>query len=366
MKFVCKRDDLNRAISIVQRAMPSKTTMNILEGIFVSATGGTLRLFCNDLVVYIESLVPADIQKEGELVFPGRLFSEIARKLPEGPVKIEAVNNSIKIESQNTLMTLQGMDASEYPKIPTNDGTHPLEIKQRVFKEMILQTNFAVAVDDSKPILTGELIEVQGDTVNMVALDGYRLAIRSEKLLKESTSASIVIPGRSLIEIAKLFEESDASASILIGDNLAIVDIGMSRIITRLLDGEYIKYKQVLPAEKATRVRVQSEELRSSVERASLLAREGRNNLIKIHIGDDKLTISANSEIGSVIEEVDVYMEGKELDIAFNARYLADVLKVINDEEILLDFNSSLSPCVVRPVSGDSFLYLIQPVRIYM
>jgi DNA polymerase-3 subunit beta len=200
----------------------------------------------------------------------------------------------------------------------------------------------------------------------MVALDGYRLAIRSEKLLKESTSASIVIPGRSLIEIAKLFEESDASASILIGDNLAIVDIGMSRIITRLLDGEYIKYKQVLPAEKATRVRVQSEELRSSVERASLLAREGRNNLIKIHIGDDKLTISANSEIGSVIEEVDVYMEGKELDIAFNARYLADVLKVINDEEILLDFNSSLSPCVVRPVSGDSFLYLIQPVRIYM
>ena len=248
MKFVCERDDLNKAIATVQRAMPSKTTMNILEGIYVSAKGGTLKLICSDLILCIESLIPADIKKEGAFVFPGRLFSEIVRKLPEGQVKIEVEkNNSVKIESQNTFMTLQGMDAAEYPKMAPSDDSRPLEIKQRDLKEMIMQTHFAVAADDSKPILTGELIEVDDDAVTMVALDGYRLAIRKEKLLKKSKPESFVIPGKSLMEIAKLFEENDASASISLSASQAIVDIGMSRIITRLLEGEYIKYKQVLP-----------------------------------------------------------------------------------------------------------------------
>jgi len=231
-------------------------------------------------------------------------------------------------------------------------------------KDMIRQAVFSVAADESKPILTGALIEVEDDDINLVALDGYRLALRREKLHRKHNSNRFVVPGRTLSETAKILSDEDSMISIYTGSNQALIDLGYTRIATRLLEGDFIKYRQILPQEHTTAATVSTLELLEGIERASLLAREG-NNLIKISVQENKFVITSNSEIGTAYEEIEVKMEGKQLDIAFNAKYFVDVLRNLDDEQIMLNFNTNISPCVVRPVEGERFLYLILPVRVF-
>ena len=364
MKLTCERDELILGVQTVQRAMPSKSTMAALEGVLLQAKDNLLRLTCSDAVLCIENAMPAMVQQPGSIILPGRLFAELVRKLPQGMVSIDTNGLSTHIACGQSKMTLQGIDASEYPELPQIVDARPLEVKQSDLKNMIQRTSFAVAQDETKPILQGELMEIEGDKITLVALDGYRLAMCTQTLMKADATVHFVVPGKTLSEIAKLFEDGDANASICYSASQAVVDMGATRITTRLLEGEYINYRQILPTERKTRVRIRTEELFDAVERASLMAREGRNNLIRLEVGESKLSITANSEIGNAFEEVPVYMEGRALNIAFNAKYLSDVLRVVKEDEILLDFISELSPCVIRPVEGDEFLYLVLPVRI--
>lgn len=365
MKFIAQRDDMIRGIAIAQRAMPARSTLSALEGIYMEAREGGVMFKCSDMVLCIETLIEAQVSEKGALVLPGRLFSDIVRKLPEGAVKVEMGDNQIRIECGTARMNLAGMDPSEFPQMPGVPESKPIEIDQGEFRDLVRGTLFAVAVDDTKPILTGGLLEVSGEGIAMVALDGYRLALRKGKLLKTADAKSFVMPSKSLSEIAKLFEENEASVSIYEGAGQALIDMGMTRITTRLLEGEYIKYGQILPSEHTTRVRAERQTLLECIERAALLAREGKTNLVKLKIKEDVMAVTANSEMGSIYEEVPVATEGKELDIAFNHRYLTDVLKAMDEEDITLDFMSALSPCVIRPSEGESFLYLVLPVRTY-
>ena len=311
MRITCQKEDLLQAMNTVQRAMPSKSPLPALEGVYVQAKDNQLRLVCSDLVLCIESSLPAMVSDAGEIVLPGKLFSELVRKLPEGTVTMDIHDLKANIACGQAKMTLQGMDAADYPEMPAMNQARPLEIKQGDLKSMIQKTSFAVAQDETKPILMGELMEIETDHVTLVALDGYRLAMCTQALEKENSApVRFVVPGKSLAEIAKLFEDSQANASISFSDTQAVVDMGSTKITTRLLEGEYINYRQILPADRKTRVRIRTADLYDAVERASLMAREGRNNLIRLEVGESKLSITANSELGNAFEEIPVDIDG--------------------------------------------------------
>ncbi len=365
MRFNCDKKDLIAGIGIVTKALSTRGTIPVLEGIYLEAAGGMIKLKCSDLAMSIESHIAATIEEEGSVVLPGRLFSEMAKRFPEGRLFFDCDSErSVKISCGHSQPTLQGMNAAEFPQMPKIPETGAIEISQNGFKEMIRQTVFAVAADETKPILTGVLIEVENDDIRLVALDGYRLAVRHEKLGRSYPSAQVVIPGRTLSEAAKIFADEDSKISIFSSKNQALIDMGFTRIATRLLEGDFIKYRQILPADHATSARVNRHELLESIDRASLLAREG-NNLIKMSVGEESILITSNSELGAAHEEVATKLEGRGLEIAFNAKYFSDVLKNLDADEVSLEFNTNISPCVVRPVEGDSFLYLILPVRVY-
>jgi DNA polymerase-3 subunit beta len=233
----------------------------------------------------------------------------------------------------------------------------------RQFVSMVNQTVFATSVSEDKPILTGILLECENNLMRMVALDGYRLAIRQENLSGNLAVQDVVVPAKSMREVAHIIPDDDTVVNLYASDKMIGVLCENVEIVTRVLQGDYVKYKSILPNEHATRLIVPRQSLLNSLERASILARQSKTNLVNLKIDKDILTITSDSEVGKVREEVGIRITGKNLDIAFNARYLLDVLKEVDDEEIVMDFNTSISPCVIHPIKGDSYLYLVLPVK---
>lgn len=365
MRFFIDNADLNAGISTVIKAMPTRTTISILEGIFIEAQKDSIKIKCSDLSLLIETYIPATVEEEGAAVLPGRLFSEMARKLPGESTLIYDSNDTVYIESGRTKTTLQASDAKQFPDMPSINGDKALVIKQNTLKEMIKQTIFATAQDDTKPILTGVLMEIADNVLTLVALDGYRLALRREALDSQTGDFSVVVPAKSLAEINRTLLDTDEETRLFFSKTHMLLDMGHTKLITRLLDGEFIRYKQILPDKHSTRVRLNRQELLEALERASLMAREGKSNLVKFSFSGETLTMSANSELGHINEEIRTEIIGNELDIAFNVRFFSDVLKNLDDEYLYLDMTSNISPCVVIPVQGDSFYYLILPVRLF-
>lgn len=368
MKFTCSQNKFMEVVSTVQKAVSGRTSMPILEGILIETKKDVLKVVATDLALGIETHMEANIIEEGSLVIPARLLAEILRKLPDAEMEVSSLhNNSVKITCLNSVVTIQGFAPDEYPALPEIDEDHPIEISSLLLTDMIQETIFAVAVDESRPILTGALLEISGKDAVMVCLDGYRLALRKGLLetAHQEQGIKAVIPGKSLTEIAKIVPKEDQNLSITVSNRHVLFDLGYTRIVSRILEGEYINYSQIIPEGYKTRVKADTKILASSIERASLIAREGKNNLIKLQIQDQKMIITSNSESGQICEEIPILLEGQELEIAFNSRYFMDMLKVIEDGEICLDFTTSVSPCVVRPLKGSQYTYLLLPVRIY-
>lgn len=366
MKFTCEQNKFLEVILTVQKAISGRTTMPIIEGILIEAQKDVLKFIGTDLELSIESFMEANILEEGSVVIPSRLLTEIVRKLPNAVMEISVLDNyNVKIICLNSIVTIQGFSSDEFPALPVVDEDQPIEINQLLLSDMVKDTIFAVAVDEARPILTGALLEVDGNNVNIVCLDGYRLAMRKGSIDAAHESNKVIIPGKSLSEVSKIIHDENQQVSITISNRHVLFDLGYTRIISRVLEGEYINYKQIIPEDYKTRVKVDTGILSSSIERASLIAREGKNNLIKLTVQDQKVIITSNSEAGQVYEEVPILLEGKELEIAFNARYFMDILKVVDDQEICLDFTTNVSPCVIRPIKGNQFTYLLLPVRIY-
>lgn len=365
MRFSCLQSHIMGAVSVVSRAMAGKSTLQLLEGIHIRAEGQELILKCMNMTLQIETRIIASVFEEGVIVLPGRLFSEVIRRLPPEELEVEVnESNAATISCGASRTTLQGLDAQEFPAMPSLQESVPITLPQNTLKDMIKKTVFATAHDETKPVLTGSLLQVEDDTMTMVALDGYRLALRKEKLNSRQPEQKVVLPAKSLNEIAKVLQdEGETQFSAMQG--YARFEIGDTCVISRLLEGEFIKYKQIIPQEYTTRVHVKSSVLFSSIERASLLAREGQNNLVKLSMSEDGISITSQSEMGNAYENVACDFEGKDLEIAFNAVYLLDVLRVLEEESVVLDFNSSVSPCVAHPLEDERFTYLILPVRIY-
>jgi len=363
MKFRVDAREMTAGLLSVIKALPVRTAMPSLEGIFIDAKEDGVHLKCSDLMLQKECILTGEVEEVGKTIVPGKLFTEIVRKLPDGEATFDISGKQIGIRCGRVSTSVQGLDFEEFPEMRFQGESFTVRMKREDCQELIQKTVFAVAQEDSKPILTGVLLEV-GEEVTAVATDAYQFAMRKLPLETAVKECSMVVPGKSLIEIARMMDETEEDAQLTFTRTHVKVDLGHTCLTARLLDGDYIKYKQILPKEHVTRVICDREELIRSIDRASLMAREGNNNII-MQFHDGRLTITANSFIGKIEEEMDVQIIGDNMEIAFNPKYCLNVLKNTDDEKICLEMLSGISPCVVRPISGDAYYYLIVPVRIY-
>ncbi len=363
MRFYIDAKELTAGVLSVGKALPSRSTMPILEGIFLEATREGLKLKCSDLMLQKECLLPATVEEEGNAIVPGKLFSEIVRKLPEAIAEINVTDKTMDIRCGRARTSLQCIEYETFPEMRFSGEQFTVKLDHDDCRDMINQTVFATAMDDSKPILTGVLLEI-GENINIVATDAYQFAMRTIPLKTPVPERAVVIPAKSMVEIARMMDEADGEVELTFTNLHVKVDLKQTCLTARLLEGDYIKYRQILPKDHKTRVLLDKKELMESIDRAQLMAREGNNNII-MKFGGGKLLLTANSVAGKIDEEMDVQMQGEDISIAFNPRYCMNVLKCIPDEKIYMDFTSGISPCVVKPAQQEGYYYLIVPVRIY-
>lgn len=367
MKFRCNQSALTKALNIVSKAVTTRTTIPILKGILLEVKeNGTLKMSASDLDITIEATIDVDEYVPGSVVVQSKLFGDIIRKLPSSEIYLESFGDNITIECMNSEFSIICSPGDEFPSIKNfEDENETISFDKNLLKEMIRKTSFAASVDESKGVITGLLMEMTADELVMVGIDGYRMAITREAMINMDEN-KVIISAKLMNEINKIIGDSsdEEEVNVIFGKTNALFIIGNIRIVVRLLEGEFIKYKDILPRDSKIEVTVNRNYLQDSIERASLLSKEGKNNLIKFAIRDDIITITSKSEEGNVREEVLASKTGDDLDIGFNAKYVLDVLKSIDDEEIKMMFNTSITPCVVKPLEGNKFDYLILPVRI--
>ncbi|HEY8348751.1 MAG TPA: DNA polymerase III subunit beta [Clostridia bacterium] len=368
MKIICSKEKLLEGINIVQKAVSAKTTLPILEGILVEA-GDQVKLTSNDLEIGIECIIEADVREEGAIVLNARMFGEIIRKFPDAEVLIEVrENNNVVIECENSMFEIRGLDAEGFPALPTLEKKDGIKISQRMLKDMIRQTIFAVSTDENRPMLTGSLFEYKDGKFTIVSIDGYRLAMRCFEPENENETVSaerkFVIPGKTLNEIAKILQPVDDDIYIYAAGNQILFDMGNCIMTSRLLEGEYLNYMSIFPKDHETKVRVNTKDLLSCFERASLvITSEERRYPVSLDITEEKIVITANTEAGNVREELKIDMEGKRLEISFYHKFFIEALRAIDNETIDIYFTTSLGPCTIKPLQGNDFAYLILPIR---
>lgn len=363
-EFHMFKTKLQEGISIVTKAITGKTTMPILEGIYIEANNEGLTLIGSDMDVSIETKVEATVTTAGKIVLDARLFGEIIRKLPNSDVKIEIADNDlIQVTCEKSVFNLVYMNPSDYPMLPTINEDLKVEVPQNLLKNMIKGTSFAIAQDEVRPILQGILFEVKDKQLNLVALDGYRLAIRNE-LLDIDNDIEVVIPGKTLNEVSKILEDNSDLVEITFTNNHILFNLKTTKVISRLLEGKFVNYNSLLPQEHKLIVNVKKQELQNGIERASLMAKDGNSNLIKLDVQEDILIITSNSQLGKVREEVAISLQGEGVQIAFNSRYLLDVLKSMEEDEIVMEMTSGITPCVIKGKNMNNSKYLVLPVRL--
>ncbi|MFA6309134.1 MAG: DNA polymerase III subunit beta [Clostridia bacterium] len=363
MKIICSKENLQNGINIVQKAVSTKTTLPILEGILLEAED-KFKMTGNDLEIGIECFVEADIKGRGAIVLNSKMLGDIVRKMPDSEVLIEAKeNNTVIIECENSHFELKGISSEGFPSIPEIKKENGFEISQNIIRDMVRQTIFAVSFDENRPVLTGEMIEFKEGEMVVVSIDGYRLALRKSKVEGIDVDINVVVPGKTLGEIIKILSDTDEKINIYTSENQILFDLGNCRVVSRLLDGDYLNYKSIIPPEFETKIKVKTEEILSSIERASIITMEDKRYPIKLVINTDNMIISSNTDTGANREEIHIDTEGNNLEIGFNPRYFIDALKVIEDEVVEISFTSNVGPCVIKPVNGEKFIYLILPIR---
>lgn len=329
----------------------------------LEAYNNKLKLTGTDLEISIETFLECDIIEEGSIVVNSRIFGDIIKKLPNAFVYIDVENNNINIKCENSEFNILGNPGEDYPDLPIVLERDSFVLPKDLFKGAIRQTVFATTQDETRPSLTGVLVEISDNIISFVALDGYRLALRKLPT-KSNLDLKIIIPGRCLNELNKILEDREEDITISAAPGHVIFNIGDTIVYSRLLEGQFFNYKDIIRKDHKTRVVVNRRDFQESLERASLLAKEEKANLIKLSILDNKILIKSNSEIGNVNERVLSNQNGDNLNIAFNSRYILEGIKVIDAEEIELSFMGSLNPCIITGVEDDNYTYLVLPVRL--
>lgn len=366
MKFSCEKALLQSAISVTSRAVSPKSSIPALEGILLEAKE-ELRLTGYNLETGIRTTVPADVQVQGTLVLGSRLFGEIIRKLPDDVVYFEAKGYMVHISCGMSEFNILAIDPEEFPELPTVEYQNTLILPQATLKSMISQSLFAVSDNEARPIHTGSLFEVEGDSLTMVSVDGYRLAMRKEKYTEKVglDTFSFVIPGSALSEVEKICGDVEESVSLIQGNRHLMFKIGNTMLVSRRLEGEFLAYKQAIPRNNSILIEGDTRALLSSIERVSLIISEKLKSPLRCIFDNHLLRISSKTGIGEANDQCVVDGDGEGLEIGFNNKYLLDALKHAPSDRVRIELSTSVSPCVIVPTEGEeNFLYMVLPVRL--
>lgn len=363
MKLLCKKSDLLQGVNIVLKAVPSKTTMDILECILIDASTNDIKFTANDMELGIETKIEGQIMENGIIAIDAKVFSDIIRKLPDNDVTI-TVDEDLKmtITCEKATFSILGRSGDDFSYLPFIEKDKHIEISQFTLKEIIRQTLFSVSDNDSNKLMTGELFEVSENELKVVALDGHRIAIRSIELKKEFDPVKVVVPGKTLNEVSKILTGgTEDNVKIFFTSNLIVFEFDQTIVVSRLIEGEYFKINQMLSSDYETKIEVNRQELLNCIDRSTLLIKEGNTKPIIINITDKHMELKMISSIGTMKEEMDIEKDGKDIMIGFNPKFLIDALRVIDDETVKIYLVNPKAPCFIRDDEGH-YTYLVLPV----
>lgn len=364
MKLVCKKANLLNGVQTVNKAVPGKTTMPILECILIDASKGEIKLTANDMELGIETVIEGDILEKGIIALDAKIFSEIVRKLPDNMITIETDNgfNTI-ITCEKAKFNIVGKSGEDFSYLPEIERENSVVISQFTLKEIIRQTIFSIADNDNNKMMTGELFEIKDNQLKVVSLDGHRISLRNIELKDSYDYIKVVVPGKTLNEISKILTgEADKDVVIYFTDKHILFEFDHTIVLSRLIEGDYFKIDQMLSNDYETKMKINKREFLNCIDRATLLVKEGEKKPIIMNITDGNMELKINSTVGSMNENIDVSKEGKDIMIGFNPKFLIDALKVIDDEEIDIYMVNPKAPCIIRD-HDSSYLYLILPVN---
>lgn len=364
MKIICSKSDLLKSVNIAVRAVPVRTTMPILECILIEAAAGDIKFTTNDMDMGIETHVKGIVDEPGTAAVDARIFSDIIRKLPDDDVIITADESlTIKIVCGRAKFTISGKSGDDFAFLPDVEKEEEITISQFTLKSIVQQTIFSTASNENNKLMTGELFEIKGDQLRVVAIDGHRIAIRRVELKNAYSDRRVVVPGKTLSEVTKILSgEIDDTVSLFFSKNHMVFEMPDTRIVTRLIEGEYFNVDQMISNDYETKVAVSRQFLLSCIDRATLFVKEGDKKPIIIEITDDVMKLSIDSPLGSMNEEIGIAKEGRDIMIGFNPRFLIDALKAIDDETVSLYLINPKAPCYIRD-EDQTYTYLILPVN---
>ena len=363
MKLVCSRSNLLNGVQIVSKAVPSKTTMSILQCILINASE-KIKLTANDMELGIETIVEGDIIEPGIVALDAKTFLEIVRKYPDGDIKIET-NDSYEtvITSGDAYIKIVGKSGEDFSYLPNIEKLDSIILSQFTLRELVRQTIFSIADNDTNKLMTGELFEVNEDKLRVASLDGHRISIRKVYLKNSYPKKKVVVPGKTLNEISKILNgDTDKDVVIFFTNKHIVFEFDNTTVVSRLIEGDYFNIDQMLSSDYETKVTINKRKLLDSIDRATLLVKEGDKKPIIINITDENMELKINSTIGSMRELIDISKNGKDLMIGFNPKFLIDALRVIDGEEIDIYLVNPKAPCFIKD-SEDSYVYMILPVN---
>ena len=364
MKLICSKSNLLHGVNIVSKAVPTRTTMAILECILIDASANEIKLTANDMELGIETKIEGEIAERGVIALDAKIFSEIVRKLPDSDVTIETdASFKTTITCEKAKFNIIGKSGDDFSYIPYIERNEPIVMSQFTLKEVIRQTIFSIADNDNNKLMTGELFEIEENDLKVVSLDGHRISIRNIGLKNNYSHKKVVVPGKTLQEVSKILPGSaEDEVSIFLTDNHIVFEFENTTVVSRLIEGEYFKIEQMLSSDYETKVKINKRELLDCIDRATLLVKEGDKKPIIMNITDGTMELKINSFIGSMNEDIDIAKEGKDILIGFNPKFFIDALRVIDEEEVTLYMVNPKAPCFIKDDEG-TFIYLILPVN---
>ena len=364
MKLICSKSNLLHGVNIVSKAVPTRTTMAILECILIDASANEIKLTANDMELGIETKIEGEIAERGVIALDAKIFSEIVRKLPDSDVTIETdASCKTTITCEKAKFNIVGKSGDDFSYIPYIERNEPIVMSQFTLKEVIRQTIFSIADNDNNKLMTGELFEIEENDLKVVSLDGHRISIRNIELKNNYSHKKVVVPGKTLQEVSKILPGSaEDEVSIFLTDNHIVFEFENTTVVSRLIEGEYFKIEQMLSSDYETKVKINKRELLDCIDRATLLVKEGDKKPIIMNITDGTMELKINSFIGSMNEDIDIAKEGKDILIGFNPKFFIDALRVIDEEEVTLYMVNPKAPCFIKDDEG-TFIYLILPVN---
>ena len=364
MKLVFAKANLLKSVSTVMKAVPSKTTMPILECILIDASASQIKFTSNDMELGIETIVEGTIEERGIIALDAKIFSEIVRRLPDNYVTIETDDNLLTtITCEKAKFNIPGKSGEDFSYLPIIERNDCITISQFTLKEVIRQTIFSIAANENNKLMTGELFEIKNNTLKVVSLDGHRIAIRKIELNETYEDKKVVVPGKTLNEISKILSgETNDKVNIFFTENHIMFEFDQTTVVSRLINGEYFRIDQMLSSDYETKVQINKREFLSCIDRATLLVKEGDKKPIIINIEDNSMQLRIDSSMGSMKEDIDISKEGKDIMIGFNPKFLIDALRVIDDETISIYLVNPKAPCFIKN-DEESYIYLILPVN---